>query len=44
MAGVMRIMPAARQGLPSGDFRDWPEIGAWADAIARELEPAGVEV
>jgi menaquinone-dependent protoporphyrinogen oxidase len=42
MAGVMRIVPAARQGLPSGDFRDWTEIGAWADSIARELQPAEV--
>jgi menaquinone-dependent protoporphyrinogen oxidase len=30
-------MPAARDGLPEGDFRDWPEIEAWAAAIAREL-------
>lgn len=23
---------------PEGDFRDWDEIGAWADGIARELD------
>jgi menaquinone-dependent protoporphyrinogen oxidase len=32
-----RIMPAARDALPVGDFRDWPAIDAWADGIAREL-------
>ena len=30
-------MPAAREGLPEGDFRDWPEIEAWAAQIARDL-------
>jgi menaquinone-dependent protoporphyrinogen oxidase len=33
---VMR-MPAARDALPEGDFRDWEEIDAWADGIARAL-------
>jgi menaquinone-dependent protoporphyrinogen oxidase len=33
----VRLMPAARDGLPQGDFRDWPAIDAWADGIAREL-------
>lgn len=33
------LMPAARNALPSGDFRDWPEIDAWAAAIAAELQP-----
>ncbi|MGD0862999.1 MAG: flavodoxin domain-containing protein [Candidatus Limnocylindrales bacterium] len=32
------LMPAAREGLPWGDFRDWPEIEAWAAAIARDLQ------
>ena len=27
---------------PCGDFRTWPEIDAWAAAIARELEPTFV--
>lgn len=35
----MSLMPAAKEGLPEGDFRDWPEIEAWAAGIARELLP-----
>ncbi len=31
------LMPAAKEGLPKGDFRDWPAIDAWADEIAHEL-------
>jgi menaquinone-dependent protoporphyrinogen oxidase len=36
------MLPAARAAFPAGDFRDWPEIEAWADGIAQELalEPA----
>lgn len=30
-------MPAIREALPAGDFRDWPVIEAWAEKIAREL-------
>jgi menaquinone-dependent protoporphyrinogen oxidase len=30
-------MPAARAALPTGDFRDWPAIDAWAAQIAAEL-------
>jgi hypothetical protein len=26
--------------MPEGDFRNWAEIAAWADGIARELAPA----
>ena len=33
----VRLMPAARDALPVGDFRDWPEIEAWAAGIAAEL-------
>jgi menaquinone-dependent protoporphyrinogen oxidase len=33
----MSVMPAARDALPDGDFRDWPEIEAWAATIARDL-------
>ena len=33
----LSMMPAAKEGLPAGDFRDWPEIEAWAAGIAREL-------
>ena len=38
----MSLMPATTEGLPFGDFRDWPEIEMWAAGIARELLPAGV--
>jgi len=31
------LMPAARDALPKGDFRDWPAIDAWADGIADVL-------
>ena len=30
-------MPAAREALPEGDFRDWAEIEEWAAGIARDL-------
>jgi menaquinone-dependent protoporphyrinogen oxidase len=32
-------MPAVREALPAGDFRDWRRIEAWAEGIARELQP-----
>jgi menaquinone-dependent protoporphyrinogen oxidase len=35
-ARFMRL-PAIREALPAGDFRDWPAIEAWASSIAREL-------
>ena len=40
---LTRMMPAARDALPAGDFRDWPEIEAWAASIADQLTavPAG---
>ena len=28
---------AARESMPEGDFRDWKEIGGWADGIAEAL-------
>ncbi len=34
---LMALMPAARDALPRGDFRDWPAIDAWADEIAGAL-------
>ena len=34
---AIRKLPAARAGLPAGDFRDWDEIDAWAADIAEEL-------
>ena len=34
----VRHMPAAaRNAMPTGDFRDWAAIDAWADEIAAEL-------
>jgi menaquinone-dependent protoporphyrinogen oxidase len=32
----MSMMPAM-EGVPEGDFRDWPDIEAWASEIAAEL-------
>jgi menaquinone-dependent protoporphyrinogen oxidase len=34
---AIRALPAARAGLPDGDFRDLREIDAWADRIDRQL-------
>ena len=34
---VTRMMPAARDAMPAGDFRDWDAIEAWAASIADEL-------
>ena len=31
-------MPAIREAMPAGDFRDWPQIEAWAEGIALDLE------
>jgi menaquinone-dependent protoporphyrinogen oxidase len=33
------LLPAARDAMPYGDFRDWPEIEGWAASIAHELTP-----
>lgn len=41
MARFTRLVPAVREALPAGDFRDWPAIEAWARGIARSLQPAG---
>ena len=41
MARFMRLAPAVRQAIPTGDFRDWPAIEAWAEGIARALQPVG---
>ena len=34
---LSRIIPAVKDALPAGDFRDWPAIEAWAHGIAKEL-------
>lgn len=39
---LVAVMPAAKNALPDGDFRDWPEIEAWAADIAAELSAAPV--
>jgi len=31
-------MPAARDAMPEGDFRDWDVIETWARSVARELD------
>lgn len=41
---LVRLMPATRSILPTGDFREWDAIEAWAREIARELVGALVAV
>jgi menaquinone-dependent protoporphyrinogen oxidase len=36
---MARRSQAARESMPEGDFRDWNEIGLWADGIAEALAP-----
>jgi menaquinone-dependent protoporphyrinogen oxidase len=33
-----RFAPKLKDSLPAGDFRDWPAIEAWANAIGDQLE------
>ena len=35
---LMRMLPAAREALPTGDFRDWDAIEDWAGEIAVYLK------
>lgn len=35
---LTRLMPAAREAFPVGDFRDWEAIRAWAEQIAADLD------
>jgi menaquinone-dependent protoporphyrinogen oxidase len=37
MSRFTRLMPAIRDAMPAGDFRDWQAIEAWAEEIVREL-------
>ncbi len=39
----VRMMPATKDLMPDGDFRDWAEIEDWADAIARSLQALPTE-
>ena len=34
---IVRMLPAARNMLPTGDFREWDAIEAWAHGIAASL-------
>jgi menaquinone-dependent protoporphyrinogen oxidase len=34
---LVRLMPASKEILPAGDFREWDAIDAWAGEIAAEL-------
>jgi menaquinone-dependent protoporphyrinogen oxidase len=36
----MRLLPAARDALPDGDFRDWAAIDAWTAEVATSLAGA----
>jgi len=36
---LLWALPAARQLLMEGDFRNWADVEAWAERIARELVP-----
>lgn len=36
---VIRHMPAARDAMPAGDFRDWAAIDTWAQEIAEATSP-----
>jgi menaquinone-dependent protoporphyrinogen oxidase len=42
MGSVFTRMPSIRAQIPSGDFRDWPAIEAWANEIADALAPVPV--
>ncbi len=39
---VVRLIPAIKDVLPTGDFRPWDAIEAWAREVAAELRPVAV--
>jgi menaquinone-dependent protoporphyrinogen oxidase len=36
---LLRMLPAGRELLLEGDFRDWAEVETWARGIAQDLAP-----
>lgn len=44
MERLTRMMPASREALPAGDFRDWTEIETWAESIADEVAALPVPI
>lgn len=38
---AMRKLPAGRELLPEGDFRDWADVDGWASEIAEQLLSTG---
>jgi menaquinone-dependent protoporphyrinogen oxidase len=41
---LVRLMPASKNILPEGDFREWDAIEAWARDIATALGAARIPV
>ena len=41
---IVRMLPMAKGVLPHGDFRNWPDIDAWATEIAATMASPAVPV
>jgi menaquinone-dependent protoporphyrinogen oxidase len=41
---IVRMLPISKGVLPHGDFRNWPDIDAWASEIAAEIATPAVPV
>jgi len=41
---IVRMLPMAKNVLPHGDFRNWPDIDAWAGEIATAVGSPAVPV
>ncbi len=37
---LLWMLPASKELMPEGDFRDWDTIDAWSAGIAHDLAPA----